>query len=152
MTQNGIVLVASVSIMKDNEVLMIQEDKPTARNKWNFPAGRIEPGEEIPFAACREVKEETGYDVVLTGTTGIYNFVSSANKQVILFHFTAEIIGGALNLQEEQIIDSKWIPLSELMEFHREKLRDPDVIKQITGRLMEQNLYSMDVFHEQVSL
>jgi 8-oxo-dGTP diphosphatase len=46
----------------------------SVRNKWNFPSGRIELGEDILDAARREVKEETGYDVKITGTTGIYNF------------------------------------------------------------------------------
>ncbi len=82
MTQNGIVLVVSVSIMKDNEVLIIKENKPSAINKWNFPSGRIEHKEDILYAACREVKEETGFDVKLTGTTGIYNFNSSTNNKL----------------------------------------------------------------------
>jgi 8-oxo-dGTP diphosphatase len=33
MTQNGIVLVVSVSIIKDEEVLMIKENKPSVLNK-----------------------------------------------------------------------------------------------------------------------
>jgi len=80
MTQNEIVLVVSVSIIKNNEVLMIKEDKPSAINKWNFPSGRIEQGEGILSASCREVKEETGYDVKLSKTTGIYNFIVSREK------------------------------------------------------------------------
>lgn len=47
MRQDANVLVASVSIMQENKVLMIQETKPAARNKWNFPSGRLEPGEYI---------------------------------------------------------------------------------------------------------
>jgi hypothetical protein len=54
MAQNGIVLVVSVSIFRDDEVLMIRENKPTAINKWNFPSGRIENGEDILYSARRE--------------------------------------------------------------------------------------------------
>lgn len=92
MTQNGIVLVVSVSIIREEKVLMVKENKTSVRNKWNFPSGRIEYGEDILDAARREAKEETGYDVKLLGTTGIYNFISSSNHQVILFHFIGEII------------------------------------------------------------
>lgn len=42
MDQNSIVLVVSVSILNDEEVLIIKENKPTAFDKWNFPSGRIE--------------------------------------------------------------------------------------------------------------
>nr|WP_253186105.1 NUDIX hydrolase [Bacillus licheniformis] len=71
MSQNGIVLVASVSIFSDDKVLMIKENKPTSVNKWNFLGGRIEYGEDILYSARREVKEETGFDVNLIATTGV---------------------------------------------------------------------------------
>ncbi|MCM3570628.1 NUDIX hydrolase [Neobacillus mesonae] len=51
MTQNPIVLVVSVSIIKDERVLMIKENKLNVINKWNFSSGRIEPGEDILYAA-----------------------------------------------------------------------------------------------------
>ncbi|HZG15714.1 MAG TPA: NUDIX domain-containing protein [Candidatus Bathyarchaeia archaeon] len=147
MTQRGIVLVASVSIFKDEEVLMIKENKPGAVNKWNFPGGRMEAGEEILSAARREVREETGLDVELTGTTGIYTFTSSAGNQVILFHFIARITSGVLHMEEE-IIDSKWAKVSDLVNVDHDEFRDGDVIKQIINRLHHHVFYSLDVFHE----
>jgi 8-oxo-dGTP diphosphatase len=150
MAQNGIVLVVSVSIFKDEEVLMIKENKPTAINKWNFPSGRIETGEDILYAARREVKEETGFEVELTSTTGIYNFVSSAGNQVILFHFTGEVTGGSLNIEEDEIIDSKWVKVSHLANFENEELRDASVIKQIVTSLVDKNFYSINIFNQQL--
>jgi 8-oxo-dGTP diphosphatase len=150
MTQNGIVLVVSVTIIKDNKVLMIKENKPSAINKWNFPSGRIEHKEDILNAACREVQEETGYDVRLTGTTGIYNFISSSNHQVILFHFTGEIAGGSLRIEENEIVDSIWIKVSELMKLDNGELRDPSVLKQIINNILNKNIYPLPVFNEQL--
>jgi 8-oxo-dGTP pyrophosphatase MutT (NUDIX family) len=150
MTQNGIVLVVSVSIIKDNEVLIIKENKPSAIHKWNFPSGRIEHEEDILNAACREVKEETGFDVKLTGTTGVYNFISSLNNQVILFHFTGEITGGSLKLEEGEIVDSKWIKISELINLDNKELRDAGVTKQIAQRLINREFHSITVFNEQL--
>ncbi|TFI48809.1 NUDIX domain-containing protein, partial [Diaphorobacter sp. DS2] len=72
MTQNEIVLVVSTSIIQEGKVLVIKENKATVKNKWNFPSGHVEKEEDILEAACREVKEETGLDVKLTHTTGIY--------------------------------------------------------------------------------
>ncbi|QED46286.1 NUDIX hydrolase [Cytobacillus dafuensis] len=148
MTQNGIVLVASVSIFKDDEVLIIKENKPTAIDKWNFPSGRIENGEDILYTACREVKEETGFDVKLNSTTGVYNFISSTNDQVILFHFTGEVTGGSLNLEEDEIIDSKWIKVNDLMKFEDEELREPRVLKKIIKNLFKGNMHSISLFNE----
>lgn len=151
MTQNGIVLVVSVSILKNDEVLLIKENKQFAVNKWNFPSGRIEQNEDILDAACREVKEETGFDVKLTGTTGIYNFISSSNHQVILFHFIGEIIGSSLKIEEEEIIDSKWIKVSEMMNLDSNELRDANVMKQIVDRLEKQLIYPIDFFNKQLN-
>ncbi|MBM6382959.1 MAG: NUDIX domain-containing protein [Paenibacillus sp.] len=147
MTQNGIVLVVSVSIIHEDKLLMIKENKATVRNAWNFPSGRIEYHEDILEAARREAKEETGYDVKLTATTGIYNFMSSTNHQVILFHFIGEIIGGSLQLDKAEIIDSKWIAPADLLIPDFLELRDKEVIKRITQNLISQKEYSLSVFN-----
>ncbi|WP_044639791.1 NUDIX hydrolase [Risungbinella massiliensis] len=150
MSQNGIVLVASVSIFSGDKVLIIRENKPTAVDKWNFPSGHIEYGEDILYSARREVKEETGLDVNLIGTTGVYNFISSTNNQVILFHFIGEVTGGFLNLQEDEITDSKWIKINDLVTFENEDLREPKVVKQIIHNLLKENFHSISVFNEQL--
>ncbi|WP_339320315.1 NUDIX domain-containing protein [Paenibacillus sp. FSL R10-2734] len=147
MTQNGIVLVASVSIIREEKVLMIKENKASVKNKWNFPSGRIECGEDILDAARREAKEETGYDVRLTSTTGIYNFISSSNDQVILFHFIGEIIGGSLLLDTREIIDSKWSSLRDLLIPELIELRDKEVIKQIVENLISEKEFPLTLFN-----
>lgn len=147
MTQNGIVLVVSVSIIHEDKLLMIKENKATVRNTWNFPSGRIEYHEDILEAARREAKEETGYDVKLTATTGIYNFMSSTNHQVILFHFIGEIIGGSLQLEPTEIIDSKWITPADLLIPDFLELRDKEVIQRITQNLISQKEYSLSLFN-----
>jgi len=147
MTQNGIVLVVSVSIICEEKVLMVKENKASVKNKWNFPSGRIEYGEDILDAARREAREETGYDVGLTGTTGIYNFISSSNHQVILFHFIGEIIGGSLLLDTREIIDSKWLSLRDLLIPELIELRDKEVIKQIVENLISEEEFPLTLFN-----
>ncbi|MDM5224770.1 NUDIX hydrolase [Cytobacillus sp. NJ13] len=151
MTQNEIVLVVSTSIIQEGKVLMIKENKATVKNKWNFPSGRVEKGEDILAAACREVKEETGLDVNLTHTTGIYNFISSTDHQVILFHFIAQIRGGFLNHQEEEIADSTWVNLSNLNNLKDEELRDAKVIRQILNAVKADKIYPLELFQTKLS-
>ncbi|WP_166245496.1 NUDIX hydrolase [Paenibacillus turpanensis] len=146
MTQNGIVFVVSVSIMREDKVLMVKENKASVRNKWNFPSGRIEFGEDILTAACREAKEETGYDVELTGTTGIYNFISSSNHHIILNHFIGEIAGGSLQLDPREIIDSNWVSPQDLLNPEVMELRDKEVMKQIAENLISKSEFPLTVF------
>ncbi len=151
MSQDGIVLVASVSIFSDDKVLIIRENKPTAVDKWNFPSGHIEYGEDILYSARREVKEETGLEVKLIGTTGVYNFISSTNNQVILFHFIGEVTGGSLNLEEDEISESKWIKINEFERFENKDLREPSVLKQIIDNLLKENVHSISMYNEQLN-
>ncbi|WP_150285014.1 DNA mismatch repair protein MutT [Rummeliibacillus sp. TYF-LIM-RU47] len=41
------ILVVSVSITKDKELLMIEEKRDSGINQWNFHSGRIEKNEDI---------------------------------------------------------------------------------------------------------
>ncbi|CAG7638944.1 NUDIX hydrolase [Paenibacillus allorhizosphaerae] len=150
MTQTGMILVVSVSIIRADKVLIIKENKPSVRNKWNFPGGRIEPGEDILDAARREVKEETGYDVKLTGTTGIYNFISSETDQVILFHFIGEIAGGSLQLQDTEISDCKWVTASDLLIPNLYAIRGEAVMKQIVENLIVGTNHSLSMYNHKL--
>lgn len=151
MSQNEIVLVVSISIFRNDEVLIIKENKPSAINKWNFPSGRIELGEDILYATCREAKEETGFDVTLNGTTGVYNFFSNTNNQVFLFHFTGQVTGGSLLLEEDEIIDSQWVAVDELLEFDDEELREPGVLKQIINNLLNRVVHPITLYNKQIT-
>ncbi|MCS0788883.1 NUDIX domain-containing protein [Cytobacillus firmus] len=102
-------------------------------------------------AACREVKEETGLDVNLTHTTGIYNFTSSTDHWIILFHFIAQIRGGFLNLPEEEIADSTWVILSNLNCLKDEELRNAKVLRQILHAVKTDKLYPLELFQTELS-
>lgn len=141
------ILVVSVSITKDMELLMIEEKRDSGIVKWNFPSGRIEKNEDIMAAAIREVKEETGLDVELLLTTGVYNFTSDSSDQVILFHFIGEIVSGEVSLREEAITNFKWVHSRDILAMTDGSLRNAKVIRQITKNIINRNFYSTALFN-----
>ena len=70
----GTVIVGGV-IERDGKFLLVQEAKEKCRGKWNIPAGHLDSNETIFDGAKREIKEETGCNVELTGVLQIGNRV-----------------------------------------------------------------------------
>ncbi len=54
---------ASVALVDQGRVLLIQRARPPYEGRWTLPGGRLEPGETAEAAAAREVKEELGLDI-----------------------------------------------------------------------------------------
>ena len=62
-----------MAIKRNKKYLLVKEAKKKVKGLWNFPAGKVNFGEEL-FEAAKETKEETGYKCEITGLTGINFF------------------------------------------------------------------------------
>lgn len=89
--------------------------------KWGFPGGAIEIGETPEMAAIREVKEETGLDVRVSGLIGIYTdcdmeYPNGDTAHSILIVYELEMIGGQLKCDNRETVDLKYFNLDEMPE------------------------------------
>lgn len=84
---------------------------PKAYGKWNLPAGKVDEGETLEEAAIREAREECGYEVELQRRLVVIH--TEANRPV-LHAFSAAIVGGELNIPEDEILDAKWFTATEV--------------------------------------
>lgn len=121
----GVIIVGGV-LKKDGKYLLVQEAKEKCRGKWNLPAGRLEPNETIFDGAKREIYEECGYEVKLTGVSHIANRVIPDNEFISII-FSTEVIGGEIKYNPDEILDVKWFSYDEIMNMHDE-LRTYDLI------------------------
>lgn len=116
-------LIAGAAIYKDGKFLLVQEKLPKVFGQWNWPAGKVEAGLSSRENAIKEVKEETGFDVRIDGLVGIFPKLKKEEEPQYLYEAT--IVGGALVIPEDEILDAKWFTVEEMVNL---ELRDPWVI------------------------
>lgn len=108
-------------VKKDNKYLLTRRERAwdkSTHNKWEFPGGKIDFGEDPSNTASREVKEESGYDVE---TIKPISHISSQiwtheNKitQIILIPFLCKFIGGEPNTNDKNINNVSWFTKEEI--------------------------------------
>ena len=109
MEHNHFVSVAGLVINDKEEVLLIK----SPNRGWEYPGGMVEPGETIPHALIREIKEESGVDVEIIGFIGICKNIHSNSVSI---DFVCRWIGGELATSEESI-EVKWVKRNEAINY-----------------------------------
>ena len=94
---------------------------------WTLPKGTPDPGETVEETALREVGEETGLEVRITGPLPSieYTFVKSGTRiHKTVHYFLMEPTGGDLSRHDHEFERVRWIPFAEasaLLTFQTER-------------------------------
>lgn len=141
------IIIAGCVIVRDNKVLMVKEAQKKCYGQWNYPAGHVDEGETITTAAIREVLEETGCKVKLTGVLPIYS-ANGGDIERLMVRFTAEIIEENIKIDPKEILDVQWIDVEQIKNMTREELRAYDVNMQYLKDFEDGKIYPLEIFND----
>ena len=108
-------VVAGVIRREDGRLLITQRlADDTLGGYWEFPGGKVDPGEELKAALHRELAEELGIETEIGAE--IHRIVHAyPDRDVRLYFFDARILSG--EPQKLEVADLRWVTLAELMDY-----------------------------------
>lgn len=106
----------TAAIIMDQDRVLIAKKESTHKlaGLWEFPGGKMEPGETQEACLERELAEELGINIEITEFFGEYTF-SLETAVLHLNGYLARVTGGELTLHEHD--DARWVPVNELIEY-----------------------------------
>ncbi|MYX41770.1 NUDIX domain-containing protein [Streptomyces sp. SID89] len=127
---NSLVVAASAVVTDEQGRILLQRRRDN--DLWALPGGGMEMDDSLPGATVREVKEETGLDVEITGLVGTYTdprhviaYTDGEVRRQFNVCFTARITGGELAISDEstelRFVDPR--ELDSLPMHHTQRLR-----------------------------
>jgi 8-oxo-dGTP pyrophosphatase MutT (NUDIX family) len=127
---NSMVVAASAVVTDDHGRILLQRRRDN--DLWALPGGGMEMTDSLPGTAVREVKEETGLDVEVTGLVGTYTdprhviaYSDGEVRRQFNVCFRARVIGGELAISDEST-ELRWVEpadLEALPMHHTQRLR-----------------------------
>lgn len=108
----AIEVVAAV-IREEDRVFATQRGYGDFKDGWEFPGGKVEPGESPEHALVREIQEELRTEIKVD------EYLCTVKHEYPKFHLTmhcylCSIVSGKLTLTEHEA--AKWLPMNEIWE------------------------------------
>jgi 8-oxo-dGTP diphosphatase len=95
---------ASVALLRDGRVLLIQRAFEPLAGLWTLPGGRAEPGERPEETAIREIREELG--LLISDLWPVTEIVVGHVWRLAVF--ATDVLAGELTPSKE-IADWRWV-------------------------------------------
>ena len=95
-------------LIHDGRVLLLLNE----RGEWDLPGGRPDPGEDHRAALAREVREETGLDVVVGALLDEHLFEVLPQRFVRIIAYACILVGTADITLSDEHLRTCWAPVT----------------------------------------
>jgi 8-oxo-dGTP diphosphatase len=103
-------------VIREGRVLLVQRGHEPMKGCWSLPGGLLELGESLTDAVRREVKEETGLDVVVIGLIElldrIYRDTGRVRYHYVVADYLCQVTGGVLQAASDAAA-ARWLDRKE---------------------------------------
>ncbi len=107
--------VTAAVLRRDGKVLLAKRpSKGLLGGMWEFPGGKVEPGESLPDCLTREICEELGVDIRVGEPFGVYEHAYS-HFSITLHAFLCELTDG--EPRPVEAAELKWVDPAELKQY-----------------------------------
>ena len=139
----GAVMVIPMLQLPDGQIRLVLERQyryPVGHVMIEFPAGKLDAGEDPWLCAQRELMEETGYRAREWAKAAVLHPVIAYSTEVIEIWFARDLTLGERHLDSEEFLDVFTATPDELMAWCQQGLVTD--AKTLTGALWLQNVLS----------
>ena len=126
-------VVTAAVIRRAQEVLITQRPPDgLLGGLWEFPGGKLEPGEDLASCLQREIREELGAEITVGGQVGVFRHAYT-HFRVTLHAFLCTLANGR-EPRALQVHDLRWITPPQLGEYPMGKI-DRQIARVISNQL-----------------
>ena len=149
-------IVVGALVVRDNKILLLQENHWPDKGKWNIPAGKLDYGEDPIKAVSREVFEESGLKFKPKSILGLHSIHrkdvvnETGITHVLRIVFIGEASGdvsienGEVVDNELEIADFKWCSPKEILDMDLSHIRYHD-LKDYVSEYMANKSYPLEL-------
>ena len=94
-------------------ILLIRRGHEPEAGRWSIPGGRVEPGETDHQALVREVREETGLEVIPGPLAGAVDRPAPGGRVLVIRAYAATVTGGTLAAGDDAD-DARWFSVRDI--------------------------------------
>lgn len=98
-------------LIQDGNRILLQNRIKEDWKGYTLPGGHVEPGESFVDAVVREMKEETGLDLISTRLVGIKQFPIENGRYIVLLFKSDNFSGDVISSEEGEM---EWIDLNDI--------------------------------------
>ena len=102
-------------LIQDGDRILLQNRVKKDWQGYTLPGGHVEPGESFVDAVKREMKEETGLDIINPSLAGIKQFPITGGRYIVLLFKADRFTGEVISSEEGRM---EWIHRTKLSEIN----------------------------------